>query len=135
MNFYENAVDVHETAVILFEHEKYRMSIYNSCLAVELYLKSCLPLVEYDIRLETSHDVVNIYRCLLTRYSSSMNLMPVITMCRKYFNESRYPYDITEVFTKEFASEFINYISAIKFYIDNECTASPDDLKKKYNND
>ena len=132
MDFYDNAVDVHETANILYDHEKYRMSVFNACLAAELYLKSRLSLVEYDARLESSHDVINIYRCLTKRFSSSKDLKPALNMCRKYFNEARYPYGDTDAFTQAFALEFQKYLSDIKNYVDNECAASLDDLKKKF---
>ena len=132
MDFYDNAADVHETADILYDHKKYRMSVYNTCLAVELYLKSRLSLVEYDARLESSHDVVNIYRCLAKRFRSSKDLMPALNMYRKYFNEARYPYSGTDVFTQEFALEFQHYLTDIKNYVDTECAATLDDLKKRF---
>ena len=134
MDYYDNAVDVHETAEILYNNGKYRMSIFNVCLAVELYLKSRLSLVEYDVRLESSHDVITIYHSLTKRFDSSKNLIPAINMCRKYFNESRYPYDGKDIFTQEFAFEFLNYLTDIRNYVDNECVATLDDLKKKYEN-
>lgn len=132
MDFYENATDVHEAAEILYKNGKYRMSVYNSCLAIELYLKSKLSLVEYDVRLEASHDVVNIYRCLTNRFSSSKDLTLVINLCRKYFNESRYPYKGVEAFTSEFALEFLKHLLDVKSYIDNECSATMEDLQKKF---
>jgi len=132
VDFYENAVDVHEAADILYNSGKYRMAVFNVCLAIELYLKSRLPLVEYDVRLESSHDVINIYRCLTTRFRSSKDLTPMINMCRKYYNESRYPYNGKDVFTGEFAADFIGYLADIKNYVDNECIATLDDLKTKF---
>ena len=132
MEYYDNAVDVHETAEILYNNGKYRMSIYNVCLAAELYLKSRLSLVEYDSRLESSHDVIGIYRCLTKRFPSSNDLTQAINMCRKYFNETRYPYDGTGIFTSEFALEFLNFLMEIKNYVDNDCIATLDDLKKKF---
>jgi len=134
VDFYSNATDIHESAEILFNNGKYRMAVYNVCLSVELYLKSKLLLVDYEPRLESSHDTINIYRCLTKRFKSSKDLTYAINMCRKYFNESRYPYGTTEVYTSEFASEFLEYLSDVKFYIDNECVATLDDLKAKFDN-
>ena len=132
MDFYDNAVDVHEAADILYNNGKYRMAVFNACLAIELYLKSRLPLVEYDIRLESSHDVINIYRCLTARFRSLKDLTPMINMCRKYYNEARYPYEGRDVFTIEFAAEFMGYLADVKDYIENECVATLSDLKSKY---
>ena len=133
MNFYDNAVDVHETAEILYENGKYRMSVYNSCLAMELYLKSKLILTDDGVSFELSHDVINIFRCINKKFPSSKELFKTVNYCRKYFNESRYPAFGTEVYTNEFASEFLGYVEDIKNYIDNECIITDDDLKKKFN--
>jgi hypothetical protein len=59
----------------------------------------------------------------------------MILRCRKYFNESRYPYasDVS-IYTKEFAAEFIEFITIIKDYIDNDCLATVEDLKDRYTN-
>ena len=121
MNYYDNAIDVHESAVILYKNGKYRMSVYNSCLAIELYLKSKLSLVEHPIMLEASHDIINIYRCLLKRFPSSKDLDSIIKFCRKYFNESRYPSMGTEAYTDEFSNTFLKHVADIKKYIDQEC--------------
>lgn len=52
--------------------------------------------------------------------------------CRKYNNESRYPYNGMGIFTKDFAEMFIEYVNDTKSYIDNECSATLGDLKKKF---
>ena len=132
MDFYENAVDVHEAAEILNKNGKHRMSVYNSCLAIELYLKSRLPLVENAASFEMSHDVVNIYRTLNKRSTSKKNLTRIVTLSRKYFNESRYPSSGTKMFTNELAAEFLEYVSEIKDYVDNQCIADINDLKNRY---
>ncbi len=56
-----------------------------------------------------------------------------MTLSRKYFNESRYPYagDI-RVYTRGFADEFIKITDDVKYYVDNECIATEDDLTKKF---
>ena len=85
MNCYDNAVEIHEVAEILCKSGKYRISIYNSCLAIELYLKSKLPLVDDGEQFEFSHDVVNIYRHIKKRFAPKSDLLKIITMGRKYF--------------------------------------------------
>jgi len=40
-----------------------------------------------------------------------------------------------DVFTQAFALEFLNYLTDIKIYIDTECTATLDDLKKRFKPD
>ena len=132
MNFYDNAVEVHEVAEALCKIGKYRISVYNSCLAMELYLKSKLHLVEDGDQFEFSHDVVNIYRQLKRRFMPKDDLLKIITMGRKYFNESRYPSGGTEVYTESFAQEFLGYVKDVKDYIDNECIATIDDLQNKF---
>ena len=132
MNFYDNAMEVHLAAESLHENGHNRMSIFNSCLAIELFLKSKISLVEGWERFEFSHDVVNMYRHLTKRFPSKTDLTKEITLGRKYFNESRYPYDDTAIYTKEFAQEFLEYVAAVKDYIDNQCIASIDDLQDKF---
>jgi len=132
VDFYDNAADVHETAEILAENGKYRMSVFNACLAIELYLKSRLSLAEGGAQFELSHDVVNIYRCLNKRFAPAKDLYQEINYSRKYFNESRYPSSGTEIFTKEFALEFLEYADDVKNYVDNKCVADIEDLKDKF---
>ena len=135
MNYYDNAVDVHESADGLLGLNKFRMSIYCSCLAVELYLKSKLHLVSHEDELEVSHNIIAIYDALTARFKPKNDLKPMIVRCRKYFNESRYPYvgDIG-IYTKEFAEEFIDFTNQVKDFIDNDCMATMDDLLNKYSN-
>ena len=132
MNFYDNAVEVQSAANSLYENGHYRMSIGNSCLAIELFLKSRLPLVEGWEEFEFSHDVINIYRHLTKRFRSKVDLTKMITLGRKYFNESRYPHGDTAVYTREFAHEFLEYVEIVRSYIDNECIANFDDLQDKF---
>ena len=132
MDLYDNAVDVHETADILYKNGKFRMSVYNSCLAMELYLKAKLHLVEDGSQFEKSHDIVNVYRCLSKRFRPRKDLFKAINFGRKYFNESRYPFSGVEVYTEEFAAEFLGYVSDIRDFIDNDCIATLEDLTNKY---
>ena len=133
MDFYTNAQETEQTAICMLEACRYRHSIYMSCLAVELYLKSKLHLVPHRDNLETSHNIVSMYNALVLRYPSKKDLLPMIDLCRKYFNESRYPYaGDNSVYTENFTKEFIKIVCAVKDYIDNECVATIDDLKNKY---
>jgi HEPN domain-containing protein len=103
VNFYDNATEVQLAAESLCETGHYRMSVYNSCLAVELFLKSRINLVDGWQKYEFSHDVINIYRHLLKRFPSETYLTKAITLNRKYFNESRYPHGDVSIYTREFA--------------------------------
>ena len=132
MNYYDNAEEVHKAAEILCDNGQYRISVYNSCLAMELYLKSRLNFEGVNEKLEFSHDTVNIYRLIAMRFPPKKDLLKTVTFGRKYFNESRYPRGDVEVYTKEFADEFLIYVSAIKSYIDNECLVNLGDLQDKY---
>ncbi len=67
MDFYQNAVETENAARVLFDAGMYRQSIYMYCLAIELYLKSRLPLVKYDDDLEVSHNLVALYRALKSK--------------------------------------------------------------------
>ena len=135
MNYYDNAVEAHEVAELLYDSSKYRFSIYNSCLAMELYLKSRLQLVDDWEKYEFSHDIINIYRHLTKRFISSKDLLKSVTLGRKYFNESRYPHGDMEAYTKEFAQEFLDHLSDIRNYVDNECVTTLDDLKNRFRGD
>jgi len=45
---------------------------------------------------------------------------------------SRYPVSGTAVYTEKFAASFRQYVIDIKFYIDNECIATIEDLPNKF---
>ena len=82
--------------------------------------------------MENSHDVINIYRCIIKRYQSENDLLPCLVISRKYFNEARYPVSDSSAYTKEFCEEILNYIDLIKSFIDKDCNASLDDLSKRF---
>jgi len=75
VNYYDNAVEAHEVAELLYKSNKYRFSMYKSCLAMELYLKSRLQLVDDWEKYEFSHDIINIYRHLTKRFTSSKEML------------------------------------------------------------
>jgi HEPN domain-containing protein len=132
VNFYDNATEVYLAAKSLCENGHYRMSICNSCLSIELFLKSRLHLVDRREEYEFSHDVINIYRDLQKRFPSKMDLTKVISLGRKYFNESRYPHGDTTAYTEAFAQEFLEHVANVRSYIDDECNADIGDLKNKF---
>ncbi|MCL2362485.1 MAG: HEPN domain-containing protein [Defluviitaleaceae bacterium] len=133
MDFYTNAQETEQSAISLLETGQYRHSIFLACLAIELYLKSKLYLVPHRPELEKSHDIIGLYDALCNRYQPKSDLRPNINICRKYFNEARYPYGgSANIYTKDFAMEFVNIIADVKDYIDNECMATVEDLQKMY---
>lgn len=132
MDFYDNAMEVHQAAEVLCKSGQYRMSVATSCLAMELYLKSKLHLTERGEDYAYSHDTINMYVQLANRFTTNENLFRIIKLGRKYFSESRYPYGDTAIYNKEFAQEFLEYVAAVKDYIDNECIANIDDLQDKF---
>jgi len=91
MNHYEQACKWHESAVALMDSGFYQQSIYHFYLVGELYLKSALPLVEHDDRLELSHDIIGLYSALSKRYGETVEMKEATSFLRKYYNESRYP--------------------------------------------
>ncbi len=133
MDYYKNAKDNEEIARIAYDNKKYQVSISLICLSIELYLKSHLDLVEHPIDLETTHDVINIYRCLAKRFKYKKDLTTSMTYSRKYFNESRYPSSNSMVFSKEFCEEFLSRLDEVKDYVDNYCIPNFNDLQNKFN--
>ena len=132
MNFYDNATEVHRAAEILWNNNQYRMSVSNSCLAIELYLKSKLHLTEKGEEYAYSHDTINMFIQLANRFGPDDGLLQIVKLGRKYFNESRYPHGDTAIYTREFAQEFLGYVGAIKSYIDDVCIGDIADLQKKF---
>ena len=132
MNFYDNAVEVHQAAEILYDNGQYRMSVSNSCLATELYLKSKLHLTEKGEDYAYSHDTINMYIQLANRFKPHKELLGIVKLVRKYFNESRYPHEDTAIYTKEFAKEFLEHLKTIKSYIDDVCVGGVTDLQNKF---
>jgi hypothetical protein len=81
---------------------------------------------------EFSHDTINIYRHLTKRFPSKVDLIKMITLGRKYFNESRYPHGDTSIYNTELAREFLKYTTIVRSYVDNECIANINDLQDKF---
>jgi len=135
LDYYDNAEKWYDSAKFSITGEFYQQSVSQSCLAVELFLKSKLVLIDPNSELDKSHDTINILKEILKKYPTEKDLMPAARNCRKYFNESRYPNNGTDIYTKELAYEFIKYVENIKDYIDTDCQATLDDLLNKYGKD
>ena len=132
MDYYNLAENHQITARILIDNGQHMDSVYHSCLAVEMYLKSKHSVLFPDSELSKSHDVIGISRDVLKQYPSSYDLKHIFISVRKYMNESRYPYNGLSVYTEDFAEDFFEYIKIIKAYIDNECQATLEDLHKRF---
>ena len=132
MNYYDNAVNWYNSAKFSLKGGFYQQSVSQSCLAVELFLKSKLILIDPDSELDKSHDAISIFKEVSKKYPPREDILPGIRICRKYFNESRYPLTGTAIYTKEFAEEFIKYVEDVVDYIDHDCQASLEDLQSKF---
>ena len=132
MNFYDNATEVHKAAEVLYNNEQYRMSVSNSCLAMELYLKSKLHLSERGENYAYSHDTINMYIQLSNRFKPKNDLLQFVKLGKKCFNEARYPHGDRAIYTKEFAKEFLDYVEAIKYYVDDVCVGDTVVLQKRF---
>lgn len=133
MHYYKLAEDKQKVAQLTKEAGFYADSVYASCLAVEFYLKSVMNRVPEAQEFEFTHDVINLYYAIKKKYPSSKDLSESVKYCRKYNNESRYPYSGTEIFTDDFAEQFLLYAEEVKCYVDDECQATIEDLKNKFN--
>ena len=133
MNYYKLGTDKQKVAELMKEAGFYADSVYASCLAAEFLLKSVMNRVPEAQEFEFTHDVINLYFAINKKYPSSKDLSEAVKYCRKYNNESRYPYGGTDVFTYDFAEQFISYAEDIRNYVDNECQATIEDLINKFN--
>ena len=134
MGYYSDALEWESTAIAMEACGKYRGSVYMSCLAVECFLKSKVEFIDPNNGELFKHDSIYLYRFLKSKYPSGKDISRDITLCRKYHNDSRYSNSARpEIFDKSFANRFIQIITEVKNYIDNDCAASLDDLAKKYN--
>ena len=133
MNYYKLGEDKQKVAQLTKEAGFYADSIYASCLAVEFFLKSVMNRVPDAEPFEFTHDVINLYYAIKNKYPSSNDLSEAVKFCRKYNNESRYPYSGTDIFTDDFAAQFLQYVEDVKKYVDEECQATIEDLVNKFN--
>ena len=133
MEYYKLGEDKQKVAELTKEAGFYADSVYASCLAAEFFLKSVMNRVPEAQEFEFTHDVINLYFAIKRKYPSSKDLEEAVKYCRKYNNESRYPYSGIGVFTDNFAAQFLSYVKDIRYYVDEECRATIEDLKNKFN--
>ena len=131
MGFYEKAQEQQEFAELGCNAGKYSSSVYMSILSIENYLKSTMHLVDKNEEFVRSHNVVGMYKLLVTKYKPSVEVEEILAICRENINDSRY--DDNVVYDKEFAYKFLENVKIVKAYIDNECSATFNDLKNKFN--
>ena len=132
MDYYKLADEEIQAIETLFNAGQYRHAITHSCMCIEYLLKTKLIQIDPTSQLLYGHDIINIYKEVEAKFKPSKDLIPSIRFCRKYLNESRYPESGTEIYSKDFAEQFTQYIKDIKHYIDNECIATMDDLVDRY---
>ena len=132
MDYYKLAEEEIKSIEVLQTAGQYRHVITHCCMCIEYLLKTKLVQINPASDVLYGHDIINIFKEVQERYTSSKNLISIVRFCRKYLNDSRYPASGTAAYTKKFAEDFIRYVTEIKNYIDNECIATEDDLLDKY---
>jgi len=134
VGYYSDAEEWRGTAVDMEACGRYRGSVYMSCLAVECFLKSRIEMIDPNNPRLKEHDSIYFYRLLKEKYPTGENLLADIRLCRKYHNDARYSSTHKpELYDKEFANRLIDIVGKVKDYIDNECTATLEDLAEKFN--
>jgi len=135
MSYYNDALEWQGTAIDMKACGRYRASVYMACLSVECFLKSKVEIIDPLNERLREHDSIYFYRLLKSKYPTKKDLMTEIRLCRKYHNDARYSNtDNTEIYNEDFASRFIQIISDVKGYVDNDCASTLEDLTKKYSN-
>ena len=132
MDYYKLAEEEMQVTETLYNAERYRHAVFHACMSMEYFLKAKLVQINPASEFLDTHDIINIFKVIQSKYKPSRDLRPIVGFCRKYFNESRYPASGTAVYTKEFAEEFMEYVGNIKNYIDSECVATVEDLVYKF---
>jgi len=132
VDYYKLAEEELKAIETLFVAGQYRHVITHTCLCIEYLLKTKLVQIAPTSELLYGHDIINIFKDIQVKYKPGKDLSIGLRFCRKYLNESRYPESGTEIYTKEFAEQFLLHMEEIKYYIDNECSATLEDLANKY---
>jgi len=133
MGYNDDAQEWYGTAIDMVNCDRYRASVYMSCLAVECLLKAKVEAIDPDDAKLGEHDSIYLYRVLKTKYDSKTDLSQDIALCRKYHNEARYSNTVKlDVYNKDFANRFIEIANRVKLFIDEECVSTLDDLANKY---
>jgi len=132
MDYYKLAEEPLASAHDLIGCGRFRMSVSMSTLAIDMYLKSVLYRLDSVNTLLTGHDHIGILRLIEKRYPKP-ELRPLVKLSRKYFNDAQY--SDTEnlvVYDEQLAMDFISHALQIKAYVDNDCQASLEDLKQRF---
>ena len=80
------------------------------------------------------HNHAGILTFIENMYPKKSDIRHATKLSRKYFKDSRYSRaENLSVFTDDLADEFISYVRLIKNYVDNDCCATLEDLKKRFN--
>jgi len=134
MDYYKLSEEPLQAALSNNEQGLYRMSVSMSTLAIDLLLKSVLYRIEPTHDLMMGHNHAGIVTFIEKTYPKKESVRQAAKMSRKYFKDSRYSRaENLAAFTEEMADNFINYTMLIKSYVDNDCQATLEDLKKKFN--
>jgi len=135
MDYYKLSEEPLQAALSNKEQGLFRMSVSMSTLAIDLLLKSVLYRMEPTHDLMMGHNHAGIVTFIESVYPKKDDVRHTAKLSRKYFKDSRYSRsENLAVFTEELADSFISYTKLIKDYVDNDCQATLEDLKKKFNN-
>jgi HEPN domain-containing protein len=133
MGYYDDALEWHGTAIDMISCGRYRASVYMSCLSVECFLKSAVAVFDSNNPRMNEHDTIYFYRLLKEKHPHKADLSSDIRLCRKYHTDARYSNSVKpELYTKDFANRFLDIVTTVKEYVDNECAATEDDLLQKF---
>ncbi len=116
MDYYTNAHEQMEGAMVLANAQKYRLAVTLLCLSCELFLKSLAERKNPASALLDSHDIVGL-GYLIREDIDYPVIAPQLTFIRKYLNDSRYPFD-TKIYTKKFYEDCLNAVLAVKKAVD-----------------
>jgi len=133
MDYYHLADEPQKAAEINKENGLFRMSVSMSTLAIDMFLKSVLYRMEPANDLLMGHNHAGILKIIETKYPKNDAVRHIVKLSRKYFKDSRY--SNTEnlvVFTDALAADFIDYVTQIKNYVDDNCKATLTDLQERF---
>jgi HEPN domain-containing protein len=132
MDYYKTSEEPFNAAISLEKDGMYRMSVSMATLAIDLLLKSVLYRINNTSELLIGHNHIGILREIESCYPKP-ELHMVVKLSRKYFNDSRYSSNENfSIFTEALATDFIRYAQQVKDYIDTDCQATFEDLRKRF---
>jgi HEPN domain-containing protein len=132
VDYYKLAEEERQVIKTLYDAGQYRHAITHSCMCIEYLLKTKMVQINPTSELLYGHDIINIFKEIEAKFKPEKDLTSGIRFCRKYLNESRYPESGTEIYTKDFAEQFMQHVENIKDYIVNECIITINDLVDRY---